>query len=152
MSREADFAAAGIVRIPAGHYSPIHNHGGANAVIRVLSGEIREKLFPMLSKFHEKPFAEQIFRKDDVTWISPGLNQFHQLLNPNQGGPTCITIQCSMSGDPDTTHDEYFDSLSGEEIKQFTPNSDLAFLEFKATMKQEWRKFGPAGNVESPLR
>jgi|688.fasta_scaffold169463_2 predicted metal-dependent enzyme (double-stranded beta helix superfamily) len=131
---------------PGGHYSPIHNHGQANAVIRVLSGEIKVRLFAMLSMFHETPFAEQIFRKDDVTWISPGLNQFHQLINPNQGGPTCVTIQCYRYSDGDATHYEFFDYLSGDEIKPFTPNSDMGFLEFKTTMKREWETFGPAGH------
>jgi predicted metal-dependent enzyme (double-stranded beta helix superfamily) len=123
---------------PAGHYSPIHNHSGADAVIRVLSGEINVKLFTMLSKYHETPFAEQIFQKDDVTWISAELNQTHQLLNSNRSGSACITIQCYMYGEQDTTHYEYFDYISGDEIKQFAPNSDMDFLKFKETMKREW--------------
>jgi hypothetical protein len=124
---------------PPGHYSPIHNHAGANAIIRVLSGEITVKLFSMLSTSHTQPFAEKVFRKDDVTWISPGLNQTHQLHNCNKGGPTCITIQCYMYGETDASHYEYFDFISAKEkIEQFTPNSDMSFLNFKNKMQEEW--------------
>lgn len=126
---------------PPAHYSPVHNHGGANAIIRVLHGEITVKLFPMLSDFHRVPFMERKFLKDDVTWISPELNQTHQLHNANFSGPTCITIQCYMYGEGDKTHYDYFDYI-GEtgQIEQFTPNSDMDFLRFKETMRAEWNK------------
>jgi hypothetical protein len=58
---------------PSGHYSPIHNHAGANAIIRVLHGSIHVKLFPFLcaEKDGILPFAEADFEKDEITWISP---------------------------------------------------------------------------------
>jgi len=126
---------------PPGHFSPIHNHAGANAIIRVLSGNIQVKLFPMLSHYHETPFAEKVFSKDDVTWITPTLNQTHQLKNPFTDGPTCITIQCYMYGENNTIHYGYFDYIQGDSIQQFDPNSDMGFLEFKATMRKEWEQF-----------
>ncbi|MEZ5015793.1 MAG: hypothetical protein R2800_01970 [Flavipsychrobacter sp.] len=124
---------------PPGCYSPIHNHARANAIIRVLSGEINVSLYPMLSKYHEVPFMDINFRKDQVTWISPELNQTHKLRNPNESGPTCITIQCYTYAKGNMEHYEYFDFLDEEgDIQQFTPNSDCGFLEFKAIMKKEW--------------
>jgi hypothetical protein len=57
-----------------------------------------------------------------------------------------VTIQCYRYSDGDATHYEFFDYLSGDEIKPFTPNSDMGFLEFKTTMKREWETFGPAGH------
>jgi predicted metal-dependent enzyme (double-stranded beta helix superfamily) len=123
---------------PPGHYSPLHNHAGANAIIRVLNGEITVRMFAMLSAYHRAPFMQAKFRKDDVTWISPRLNQTHQLYNHNTSGPTCITVQCYMYGESDETHYEYFDYLSDNDIKQFTPNSDCDFLTFKQRMKDEW--------------
>lgn len=124
---------------PPGCFSPIHNHARANAIIRVLSGEINVSLYPMLSKYHETPFMNVTFRKDDVTWISPELNQTHKLRNPNADGPTCITIQCYTYSMGNVEHYEYFDYLDEEgTIQQFTPNSDMGFLDFKATMKKEW--------------
>ncbi len=124
---------------PPGHYSPIHNHANANAVIRVLHGEITVKLFPMLSKYHEQPFKQKVFRKDDVTWISPRYNQTHQLVNVNKSGPTCITIQCYLYGEDNHQHYKYFDYLGEDgKIAQFTPNSDASYLEFKEIMRKEW--------------
>lgn len=123
---------------PPNHYSPIHNHGQANAVIRVLHGEINVSLFPMLSEYHKEPFKSVTFRKDEITWISPRYNQIHQLHNKNEVGPTCITIQCYMYGDANTKHYEYFDYLENKSIEQFTPNSDADYLTFKHIIKQEW--------------
>jgi hypothetical protein len=44
---------------PVGHYSPVHNHGAANAVVRVLHGGINVSLFPFLCDDPEgvAPFA-----------------------------------------------------------------------------------------------
>lgn len=124
---------------PPGCYSPIHNHAGANAIIRVLHGQISVKLFPYLGT--EKAFGEEVFSEGDFTWISPTLNQFHKLKNPNESGPTCITIQCYMYDENDLGHYDYFDYMGDDdEIKQYEPDSDDDFLIFKATIREEWRK------------
>jgi hypothetical protein len=121
---------------PAGHYSPIHNHGGANAVIRVLNGSIQVSLFPYLSP-KVKPFGIKEFKKEDVTWISPTLNQIHQLKNVSK--KVCVTIQCYIYESEDTVHYDYFDYLDEVgKIEQYEPDSDMGFLEFKKTMKREW--------------
>lgn len=127
---------------PVGHYSPIHDHGGADAVIKVFHGEITVDLYPMLSNHHRTPFATATFAKGDVTWISPRLNQVHQLVNRGTEEP-CITIQCYMYAETNTTHWPYFDYLEDNEIGLFAPNSDADFLEFKALMKAEWEKRHP---------
>ncbi|HEY1055974.1 MAG TPA: cysteine dioxygenase family protein [Emticicia sp.] len=124
---------------PAGCYSPIHNHAGANAVIRVLHGQINVKLFPYLGT--DKPFGEAVFSEGDITWISPTLNQFHKLQNPNEAGPTCITIQCYMYDENDLGHYDYFDYMSDDDkIQQYEPDSDLDFVEFKDKMQKELGK------------
>ncbi|RDH46368.1 cysteine dioxygenase [Zooshikella ganghwensis] len=125
---------------PAGHYSPIHNHAGANAIIRVLHGEIGVNLYAMLSINHQQPFAQKILVKDDVTWISPGLNQIHQLKNINENGPTCMTIQCYLYNQSNRSHYEYFDYIDNEgtDIGHYYPDSDMEFPEFKALMRSEW--------------
>ena len=120
---------------PAGHFSPVHNHGGSSAVIRVLHGAIHVSLFPYLGDV--APVASSDFKKGDVTWISPALNQIHQLKNLGQS--TCITIQCYMYEGDDVEHYDYFDYLDGDgATQQFEPDSDMGFAEFKATMKAEW--------------
>jgi hypothetical protein len=124
---------------PSGHYSPIHSHAGANAIIRVLYGEIHVKLFPFLC--YEKNggpiFGEADFKKDEITWISPTLNQTHQLVNHCK--KTCITIQCYMYDDENKRHYDYFDYLdiSGNK-QQYEPDSDMDFVLFKQTIQQEW--------------
>ena len=127
---------------PVGHYSPIHNHGGASAVIRVLNGSINVSLFPFLSGDAVEPFAKADFVKEDITWISPELNQVHQLKNLEGNKDTCITIQCYMYEEDNKKHYDYFDYLDESGAKQqFEPNSDMDFVEFKKLMKKEWEEF-----------
>lgn len=122
---------------PSGNYSPIHNHGGSDAVIRVLHGEINVSLYPFLAREQQTPFAAKTFVKEDVTWISARLNQVHQLRNLN-GDEPCITIQCYLYSDDNETHWPYFDYLGDVGIQHFDPNSDADFLTFKRIMKEEW--------------
>jgi predicted metal-dependent enzyme (double-stranded beta helix superfamily) len=127
---------------PVGHYSPIHNHGGASAIIRVLHGSIHVSLFPFLSGDQLEPFGAADFQKGDITWISPSLNQIHQL--KNTGTSTCITIQCYMYKQGNTTHYDYFDYLDADgKTQQYEPDSDMEFLAFKALMKKEWMEATP---------
>ncbi len=134
---------------PVGHYSPIHNHGGASAVIRVLNGSINVSLFPFLSGDAVEPFAKADFVKEDITWISPELNQVHQLKNLEGNKDTCITIQCYMYEEDNKKHYDYFDYLDEGGVKQqFEPNSDMDFVEFKKLMKKEWEEFQPKKVVE----
>jgi len=126
---------------PVGHYSPIHNHAGANAIIRVLHGKINVSLFPFLCENKESvpPFGVADFKKDDITWISPELNQVHQLKNLETNTKTCITIQCYMYNLEDDKHSDYFDFADGDgTIGHYEPDSDMEFIQFKAKMKEEW--------------
>jgi hypothetical protein len=124
---------------PAGHYSPIHSHSAANAIIRVLHGGIHVSLYPFLcaEKDGIPPFAQVDFKKDHITWISPTLNQTHQLKNIKE--KVCVTIQCYLYDTSDKKHYDYFDYLDADGKKQkYEPDSDMDFLEFKKRMKQEW--------------
>jgi hypothetical protein len=128
---------------PVGHYSPIHTHGGANAVIRVLHGSIHVELFPFLctSKDGVQPFGTAEFTKDTITWISPNLNQTHRLTNLSTNKDTCITIQCYMYGANNTTHYDYFDYIDADGAKQqYEPDSDMDFVQFKELMRLEWSR------------
>ncbi len=123
---------------PVGHYSPVHNHAGANAIIRVLHGEITVSLFPYLATDMPPAFGTVVFNPDDITWISPTLNQTHQLKNNPANTDTCITIQCYMYDEEDAVHYDYFDYLSKGEIGQYEPDSDMDYTEFRAQMQYEW--------------
>lgn len=124
---------------PSGNYSPIHNHGGSDAVIRVLHGEITVSLFAFLAPEETTPFAMKTFVKEDVTWISARLNQVHQLKN-NDGDEPCITIQCYLYAEGNDEHHPFFDYLGDGRIEYFDPNSDADFLTFKRTMQEEWAR------------
>lgn len=126
---------------PPGHYSPVHSHAAADAIIRVLHGSINVSLFPYLSADPQvKPFAVVDFNKDDITWISPTLNQVHQLLNKQTN--TCITIQCYMY--EDDSHYDYFDYIDANNKKQqYEPDSDMDFVKFKQLMREEYSAVAP---------
>ena len=122
---------------PPQHYSPVHNHAGANAIIRVLHGAINVRLFPYLSPDVES-FGTTSFKKGDITWISPTLNQTHQLVNVDKT-QTCVTIQCYMYDEKDRQHYDYFDYLDDNgKTQQYEPDSDMDFIAFKDLMAQEW--------------
>jgi hypothetical protein len=124
---------------PVGHYSPIHNHSAANAIIRVLNGTINVNLYPFLSTTGVKPYANVNFVQDDITWISPNLNQTHKLENLPSSKETCITIQCYMYENDDIAHYDYFDYIDADgQRKQYEPDSDMDFVQFKMLMKKEW--------------
>jgi hypothetical protein len=126
---------------PIGHYSPIHSHASADAIIRVLHGTINVQLYPFLcaDKDGIEPFATQSFTKDQITWISPTLNQVHKLHNIPDNKDTCITIQCYMYNKTNNIHYDYFDYIDNDgNEQQYEPDSDMGFVAFKKLMKTEW--------------
>jgi len=130
---------------PPGHYSPIHAHANANAIIRVLHGSIHVTLYPFLGP-QVQPFAQADFSEDDITWMSPTLNTIHQLRNIDPSN-TCVTIQCYMYGGKDRLHYDFFDYLDEQGLQQqYDPDSDMDFVAFKALMKMEWSAFVSASS------
>ena len=149
---------------PPGHRSPIHNHGGAHAVIKVLHGSIRVFLYRMLSDRVTEPFMTETFTAGEITWLTPRLNQNHLLQNPLPPGlsvskdltivgephdpsdatvpPPCVTIQCYVYSQGSDQHYPYFDYIQqgGQPFGHFEPNSDMDFLAFKAKMREEWQR------------
>jgi hypothetical protein len=125
---------------PGGHYSPIHDHGDASAIIKVLHGTIWVELYPELSPAVLDYYAEAVFERDEVTFLSPQFYQIHKLINKNPAGHMTATIQCYRYPATDTAHYEYFDYISEDDtIQQFTPNSDSEFLAFKEIVRKEWQ-------------
>jgi hypothetical protein len=123
---------------PSGHYSPIHSHSSANAIIRVLRGEIDVHLYAHLKS--KKEFGSQKFKKGDVTWIFPTLNQTHQLKNDKNNKKCCVTIQCYMYDKKDKAHYDYFDYIdSSGNVQQYEPDSDKDFNDFKELIRKEWK-------------
>jgi len=123
---------------PSKHKSPIHDHGEAYAVIKVLHGKINASYFNKLDKLNIKLEPDVMFEKGNITWIGPDNYQVHQLHNDFDG--VCVTIQCYQYAEQDTCHDEYFDYLDAKscEKKPFKSNSDWEFISFKRLIKNEW--------------
>ncbi|MGB9988967.1 cysteine dioxygenase [Massilia sp. SM-13] len=127
---------------PAGNGSPIHDHGQACAVIKVLHGQIKVSWFSALTPAIEQPWGSTIAHAGEVTFLTPDYYQIHQLQNPSpkQGGSFCATIQCYRYPDDDLQHYEYFDYIEDGEIRHFLPDSDWGYLEFKQAIHEEWKK------------
>ena len=128
---------------PGQNYSPIHNHSQADAVIKVLHGQIQSRWFAGLKPELMNYYDKCDLHAGDVTWLSPDYYQTHQLFNPSPAGHMCATLQCYRYPDSDSEHYEYFDYLYEKDgswqIGHFYPNSDMDFLAFKAQVKQEWQ-------------
>ena len=122
--------------------SPIHNHGNAYAVIKVLHGDVNigiyNKTWPD-STHDDKPIKCFIASKGDVTWISPNWYQTHMLHNTSDK-EYCATIQCYKYGDEDHLHWPYFDYLDGKDVKEFKPDSDFEFKDLRTRLLAEYRK------------
>lgn len=125
---------------PAGHFSPTHSHANAEAIIKVLHGDIEVQLYPYLGP-SAAPFATADFTAGDVLWISPTLNQTHRLTN--RGAAPCVTVQCYAYDRGDRAHYDFFDYLDKSDVKQYTPDSDMEFSAFKALMRAEWESARP---------
>lgn len=129
---------------PAGHHSPIHDHGNSFAVIKVLSGRIFCDYYDALRKPREgapRKLAQAELRQGDITWMSNHNYQVHQLRNRSVNGRVCCTLQCYQYGDDDRVHDEHFHFLSSDpdkEFEDFDPKSDMSFTEFRRRVQAEW--------------
>lgn len=126
---------------PPGHYSPIHSHSNAYAIIKVLTGSVLVKIFPELSEL--APYHQTIatvLKEGDVTWMSRDINQTHQLRNIDIYHKTAVTIQCYQYGSEPIKHGEFFEFLKsdGRSLDGFLPKSDIDFNQFKEAVRAEW--------------
>lgn len=127
---------------PGGHYSPIHNHSDANAIIKVLHGSISVEWFRSLNKQEMQYYDKSIATAGQVTCLNDRQFQTHRLFNHNIKGNMYATIQCYMYNNFDTYHYEYFDYLDADgEIQPFKPDSDWDYLEFKQLIYTEWETY-----------
>jgi len=59
---------------PPGHFSPVHNHGNAFGIVRILHGSIIARTYNK-HLAGEGPLQEAVLRKGDITWFSPNWYQ-----------------------------------------------------------------------------
>ncbi|MCJ1366397.1 hypothetical protein MMC16_005525 [Acarospora aff. strigata] len=133
---------------PYGHYSPIHDHGKACAIIKVLCGDIRATYYDTLeSAAGPQRLAPPIkLREGDITWLGDENYQIHKLENMSLARRVCCTIQSYMYPEEDKEHYESFNYVTDEhkESEPFTPNSDATFTEFYTEMQREWQLYRAA--------
>ncbi len=123
---------------PSNCGSPIHNHGNTYAVIKVLHGKLKIRVYNK-----DLTLAQELkhfdVKKDDVTWISPNWYQAHKLWNVSD--EYCATIQCYQYGNNDNAPWPYFDYLTTTTtIEEFLPDSDFGFEDMKVKVLAEYSK------------
>ncbi|KAF4493861.1 Cysteine dioxygenase [Fusarium agapanthi] len=126
---------------PPGHKSPIHQHGDASAVIRVLYGKIQVSWFDKVEEGSNPQLIGNpvILEEGKVTWLGKDQYQVHQLENTSD--TVCITLQCYQFDDDDRVHDEAFYWMDNHGHRnKFIPNSDSAYGLFVQKVKDEWEK------------
>ena len=123
---------------PAGHGSPIHNHGNTYAVIKVLHGGLTVRIYNKhADTTTAHPLQEFPIKKGDCTWISPNWFQTHELWNYHD--EYCATMQCYQYGENNFTQWPYFDYVADTEvIDEFLPNSDFSFREMASIVMAEY--------------
>ncbi|KAF8460834.1 RmlC-like cupin domain-containing protein [Kalaharituber pfeilii] len=120
---------------PSGHFSPIHDHGRACAVIKILHGSITASYYDSLR--NPQLIGRAKLMQGNITWLGPNNYQIHKLYNHTT--TVCCTIQCYRYEDQENVHEDVFHytDRDGKE-KKFIPNSDMAFTEFRMKMMAEW--------------
>ena len=130
---------------PSGSKSPVHNHGGACAVIKNLFGRISVNIFNKLKDPPErdpKPIKKFDLKQDQITWIGPNWYQTHRLVNNT--GDFCATIQCYRYEESDMIHWPGFDFVEERqdfELEEFYPNSDFTFINIRGIVLKEYQQF-----------
>ncbi|KAK5991267.1 hypothetical protein PT974_09547 [Cladobotryum mycophilum] len=141
---------------PPGHFSPIHDHGNASAVIKVLYGSIdctwydavHEDRTPVtVASDNAKPIENRYpighavkLSQGDVTWLGDNQYQIHKLHNRYK--TVCITLQCYQFDDDKTAapdYREYF-TYTDDAQKQHKshPTSDMDFVDLVKVLAAEW--------------
>ena len=129
---------------PAGSESPIHNHGNAYAIIKVLHGAIKVTIYNKTwnTVKTQQQLSSFTAKQGDVTWISPNWFQTHKLTNESQQ-LYCATIQCYKYGLEEELMWPFFDYLDGKTVKEFLPDSDFDFAKLREDLLEEYRMDHP---------
>ena len=137
---------------PVGHFSPIHNHGNAYAIIKVLFGGLtvhlynKQALTDGSTEHDQAEIAHVDVKAGDVTWLTPNWYATHKLKNDTKD--FCATIQCYAYSKEDKEHWPYFEYLADDDgpngghfTSKFLPNSDYTFRELHDTVIAEYKEY-----------
>ncbi|KAK9831309.1 hypothetical protein WJX81_000976 [Elliptochloris bilobata] len=136
---------------PAGHNSPIHNHGNAYGIVRVLHGDITARIYNkhLDALCDHEPLCQMVLRSGDMTWFDPNWYQTHQL--ENHTDDFCCTIQGFQYGEEDSIHWPYMQYKGAQErIHHFLPVSDFVFADMRAALVAEYSAHLAAGSDPNP--
>ena len=129
---------------PARSESPIHNHGNAYAIIKVLHGAIKVTVYNKTwnAEDTQQELSSFTAKQGDVTWISPNWFQTHKLTNESKQ-LYCATIQCYKYGFEEELMWPFFDYLDGKTVKEFLPDSDFDFAKLREDLLEEYHMDHP---------
>ena len=123
--------------------SPVHNHGGTVAIIKMLSGEIRSEWYNPIYNMTSEPlrhYKEDNLKEGEITWMTPDFYQTHKLLNQKKKPAISLQGYANMQSPQGASNKEYFEyvlnGLSG--MKHFYPTQDFNFTEIKLELYDEY--------------
>jgi len=133
---------------PKKHGSPIHNHGGACAIIKNLFGMLTVNIYNKMTLSPEQKDMKVLkkfdLKENDITWISPNWYQTHRLFNDTND--FCATIQCYRYEYNDFIHWPNFDYIEfvedreKYELQEFYPDSDFTFVHLRSLVLKEYKE------------
>jgi len=129
---------------PVGTESPIHSHGDAVAIIKVLHGAIEVAFYNPLAEENnedQSPIKKVILNKGDITWMTPEFYQTHKLRNAREDTMSA-TIQCYTYLGNDSKHHEAFDYVSelDRKMHHFRPRSDFSYQDLLNLVEGEYMR------------
>ena len=129
---------------PTGCRSPIHNHGSACAIIKVLFGQIQISIYNKATNppTEMDPLFKFDAKQGDATWMDDNWFQAHELKNTTND--FCATIQSYRYQVDDAIRWPGFDYIrEGKVCEQdtFIPNSDATFIQMRQTVLQEYTDY-----------
>ncbi|CAD8145748.1 unnamed protein product [Paramecium pentaurelia] len=121
---------------PFKHYSSIHDYAGQYGIVKVLQEIINVKIYAILSnaKHLMNPIKSLTCNQNDMTWLSPKLNQVHQLSNIYP--QTAITLQCYKYSKKSQEKIKQFAYVANQQYKNFNPLSDFPDIELHTIFKE----------------
>ena len=129
---------------PSGCRSPIHNHGSACAIIKVLFGQIQISVYNKATNpaTEMEPLLRFDGKPGDITWMDDNWYQAHELRNTSND--FCATIQSYRYEANDGIRWPGFDYIQdGVECEQetFLPTSDATFITMRQTVLKEFEDY-----------
>lgn len=139
---------------PKGRGSPVHNHGGASAIIKVLFGRITVQIYnKLIGSENMNSEGDSLLKFDlkdnQVTWIDSNWYQTHKLHNNTDD--FCATVQCYRYDMADSIQWPNFDYVAyvpeedKYELQEFYPDSDFTFIHLRSLVLKEYSDYLSGG-------